>query len=148
MTSAFRGWPLARTTDASGRVEHERRRGTQDRVPPYGVQVLLGVDLYVRDSRHHCGDLPEDPPGRAARSAERRGELHQRRPLTRLPAEPAQLVGVEPLVVHGSDLPAAPPVDQPGRGRGGERAEQHEEGRHAGQNASVGECIPRAADPD
>ena len=65
------------------RVEDQGRRGTQDARPAHDV-VVLGVDLDVANARHLAGDVGEDPPGRAARRAERRGELQKRGALAQL----------------------------------------------------------------
>ena len=45
------------------------------------VEVVLGVDLDVRDAGDQRGHVAEHPTGGAARRAERRGELQQRGPL-------------------------------------------------------------------
>ena len=46
--------------------------------------MVLRVDLDVRDARRGRRHVAEDPAGRPARCAERRGELQQRRPLAEL----------------------------------------------------------------
>ena len=48
------------------------------------VEVVLGVDLDVGDARAPAGDVGQDPPGRPARRAERRGELQKRGALAQL----------------------------------------------------------------
>ena len=80
-TCCFVGAPVARVTSRPCSLEHQRGRGAQDPEPAYDVEVVLGVDLEVRDARQGRGDVLEDPARRAAGRAEGRGELEQRRPL-------------------------------------------------------------------
>ena len=75
-------------------AEHDGRRGAQDPEASYDVEVVLGVDLDVRDARGGRGDVAEDPAGGPAGRAERRGELEQRRLL-------AELVGPRGVLEHG-----------------------------------------------
>ena len=66
-------WPAASRTRVVG-VRSTRSARTS-------LQVVLGVDLDVRDTRDQGGDVAEHPTGGAARRAEGRGELHERGPL-------------------------------------------------------------------
>ena len=86
ITSALRGWPLARRRDPAVGPEHQDRRGPQDvqaRGPGPGATRRRSPRARPLG---HPGHVGQDPPGGPARGAERRGELHQRGPLAqRLP---------------------------------------------------------------
>ena len=68
-------------------VQDESGRGAQNADPPHQLQVMLGVDLDVNDTRHRSGDVGEDPAGGAAGSAEGRRELQERRLLAEIVVE-------------------------------------------------------------
>src|SRR5258708_29238626 len=82
-------------------VKHQRGRRAPDVEPANQVEPGFGVDLHMRDALDRSGDVAEDLPGGAARSAESGGELHQR----------------GPAAEHGSDVSLRQPSHAPGFGR-------------------------------
>src|SRR5215469_11487363 len=99
-------------------AEHEHGRGTPDVEPPDQIQPVGHVDLQMGHAVGAAGHVGEQLPGRAARRAEGRGELQQRRP------------GPERLAKVGHGHPLArwfsPPVAPlPGEAAG---CREHEDG--------------------
>ena len=102
MTSGLRGCPLAcLRTDPCGIEEQDGRRAT-DVERAHEVEVVLRVDLHVRDPRDHGRHLLEDPARGPAGLAEGAGELHDRGPL----AEPALEGGARGPAPRGWARPA------------------------------------------
>src|SRR5713101_6457172 len=111
-------------------VEDEGGRGPPDIQPADQVEPGLGIDFHVRDTIHHAGDIAQDLSGRAARSAEGRGELHQSRPV----AERGTKVGMRQpghrlgAVSRGGPDPAvARPPAESERSRRDERADARDQ---------------------
>ena len=100
-------------------------------------ELLAAVrDLDVDDTGYDGSHLRQNPPGRSARRAERRGELHQRRPLAEVVLDVGAVEDAHrPFLSHiaragAADLmrspeaPVAHSAPQPEGGRGREYDDQ------------------------
>ena len=105
---------------AAGRVEHQRRRRTQDAEAADELEVVLGVDLEVLDPGHHARPPPTGSagsPGRARRTPRRTAAGWPSRRAGRRGSTAVTWVQVVSRLGAG-----APPPQPPGPGLGAAEA--------------------------
>ena len=109
-TCSLRGAPAARVTSAprASRTSVVGVRSTPSRADQ--LEVVLGVDLDVRDAGDHRGDVGQGAAGGAAGRAEGGGELQQRGALPQLEVE----AGAGGEVDEGRGRVARGRVERPG----------------------------------
>ena len=148
ITSALRGWPLARRTIRPAGVQHEHGGGPADVQPADQLEVALGVDLDVGHARNgRCSPRrgPGGWPGTAGRTRWRTGRGWRARP-----SGGAELGGTDHLAGLDRGRSAAPAQPASGalqpqadRRREDQRDGDCQQSSHARPNRPGGRPIPR-----